>query len=74
MASKALMDRASKLMVKAKELGVSTGALEFYFATGKRYKGGRACGYGKPEEPVNECSSWDELPRGDIIKEFKEDE
>ena len=74
MAGNKLMERSNRLMIKARELGVSPGALEFYFATGRRYRGAKARGYGKTEEPVNECSSWDDLPRGDIIKEFKEDE
>lgn len=68
------LERYNRVMNKSRELGVSPGALEFYFATGKRYRGAKARGYGKPEGPVKECSSWDELPRGDIIKEFKEDE
>lgn len=69
MASKALMNRASKLMIKAKELGVSTGALEFYFATGKRYKGGRARGYGKPEEPINDWEDPSEDYKGYIMED-----
>jgi hypothetical protein len=52
-------------MNKSRELGVSPGALEFYFATGRRYKGAKARGYGKPEEDVND---WDGLPSTDIFK------
>lgn len=68
MTSTKFIERSNRLLNKAHDLGVSPWQLEFYFATGKRYKGARARGYGKPEEEVKEYSPWEELPSEDYIK------
>lgn len=71
MAVNRLMERSNKLMLTARKLGVSPWQLEFYFATGKRYNGAKARGYGKPEEKVKD---WDEMPSEDIFKGYNKED
>lgn len=69
-------ERSRRLLDKAAELGVRPFELEFYFATGKRYKGRKAQGYRSPEiEPIASADAvrdWSELQDNTYLKDAEE--